>query len=185
MESDRIGPPGPGSAAPPNRSRPGRQRGPRRVQGGTDDRPQTDGGRTRGAARAHLGAQRGDPPDHASLDLETVLNAVVESARAGARFGAIATIDEPGAPQDFVTSGFTEAEPGLDLQRALRRLPPGPARRPGRAQTSGNRVPPRRAAGLSRAADTASIELSSPNQYYRRIRWAAMASADSARAVER
>ena len=48
----------------------------------------------------------------ASLDLETVLNEVVESARAltGARFGAIATIDEAGAPQDFVTSGFTEEE---------------------------------------------------------------------------
>ena len=48
----------------------------------------------------------------ASLDLETVLNEVVVSARAltGARFGAIATIDEAGAPQDFVTSGFTEEE---------------------------------------------------------------------------
>ena len=35
----------------------------------------------------------------ASLDLETVLNDVVESARAltGARYGAIATIDEAGA----------------------------------------------------------------------------------------
>ena len=41
-----------------------------------------------------------------------MLNEVVDSARAltGARFGAIATIDEAGAPQDFVTSGFTEAE---------------------------------------------------------------------------
>ena len=48
----------------------------------------------------------------ASLDLETVLNEVVESARAltGARYGAIATIDEAGAPQDFVTSGFTADE---------------------------------------------------------------------------
>ena len=48
----------------------------------------------------------------ASLDLETVLNEVVESARAltGARYGAIATIDEAGAPQDFVTSGFTAEE---------------------------------------------------------------------------
>ncbi len=47
-----------------------------------------------------------------SLDLETVLNEVVESARAlsGARFGAITTIDETNAPQDFVTSGFTEEE---------------------------------------------------------------------------
>ena len=40
----------------------------------------------------------------ASLELETVLNEVVESARAlsGARYGAIDTIDETGAPQDFV-----------------------------------------------------------------------------------
>ena len=48
----------------------------------------------------------------ASLDLETVFREVVESARSltGARLGAIATIDEAGAPQDFVTSGITEAE---------------------------------------------------------------------------
>ena len=48
----------------------------------------------------------------ASLDLETVLNEVIDSARAltGARFGAIATIDETGTPRDFVTSGFTETE---------------------------------------------------------------------------
>ena len=48
----------------------------------------------------------------ASLDLETVLNEVAGSARSltGARFGAIATIDEAGAPQDFVTSGFTEEQ---------------------------------------------------------------------------
>ena len=49
---------------------------------------------------------------NASLDLETVLNEVVESARAltGARYGAIATIDDAGVPQDFVTSGFTSKE---------------------------------------------------------------------------
>ena len=48
----------------------------------------------------------------ASLDLETVLREVVESAQSltSARLGAIATIDEAGAPQDFVTSGITEAE---------------------------------------------------------------------------
>ena len=48
----------------------------------------------------------------ASLDLETVLNEVVESARAltGARYGAIATIDETGPPREFVTSGLTEEE---------------------------------------------------------------------------
>ena len=59
----------------------------------------------------------------ASLDLETVLNEVVESARAltGARYGAIATIDEAGAPQDFVTSGFT-----ADEHRKLVEWPDGP-----------------------------------------------------------
>ena len=59
----------------------------------------------------------------ASLDLETVLNEVVESARAltGARYGAIATIDEAGAPQDFVTSGFT-----ADEHRKLLEWPDGP-----------------------------------------------------------
>ena len=59
----------------------------------------------------------------ASLDLETVLNEVVESARAltGARYGAIATIDEAGAPQDFVTSGITEEE-----HRAMVEWPDGP-----------------------------------------------------------
>ena len=48
----------------------------------------------------------------ASLDLETVLTEVVESARTltGARYGAIATIDETGTPRDFVTSGFSEEE---------------------------------------------------------------------------
>ena len=58
-----------------------------------------------------------------SLNLETVLNEVVDSARAltGARFGAIATIDETGAPQDFGTSGFTEAE-----HRRIAEWPDGP-----------------------------------------------------------
>ena len=55
----------------------------------------------------------------ASLDLETVLNEVVESARAltGARYGAIATIDEAGVPQDFVTSGFTQGSHRDDVLR--------------------------------------------------------------------
>ena len=59
----------------------------------------------------------------ASLDLETVLNEVVESARTltAARYGAIATIDETGAPQDFVTSGLTDEE-----HRALVEWPDGP-----------------------------------------------------------
>ena len=58
----------------------------------------------------------------ASLDLETVLNEIVDSARAltGARFAAIATIDEAGAPQDFVTSGFTAG-------RSRWRDPPAPS----------------------------------------------------------
>ena len=60
---------------------------------------------------------------NASLDLETVLNEVVESARAltGARYGAIATIDDAGVPQDFVTSGFTAEE-----HRKLVEWPDGP-----------------------------------------------------------
>ncbi len=49
---------------------------------------------------------------NASLDLETVLGEVVESARAltGARWGVIATVNESGAPLDFVFSGFTPEE---------------------------------------------------------------------------
>ena len=103
--------PGPFRGPPANQSPAGPATRPRRVQGGTDERPRADGGRERGATRAHLRAQRGERIS-ASLDLETVLNEVVDSARAltGARFGAIATIDEAGAPQDFVTSGFTEEE---------------------------------------------------------------------------
>ena len=48
----------------------------------------------------------------ASLDVNTVLHEVVESARAltGARYGVITTIDESGQLQDFVTSGFTPGE---------------------------------------------------------------------------
>ena len=48
----------------------------------------------------------------ASLDLDTVLKDVVESARAltGAAYGVIATVDEAGQPRDFVTSGLTREE---------------------------------------------------------------------------
>ena len=48
----------------------------------------------------------------ASLDLDTVLQEVVDSARAltGARLGVIATVDADGRIEDFVTSGFTPAE---------------------------------------------------------------------------
>ena len=73
----------------------------------------------------------------ASLDLDTVLSEVVESARAltGARWGIIATVDGAGAPVDFVFSGFTEEEErslaawphSLDLFGHLRDLP-GPLR---------------------------------------------------------
>ena len=48
----------------------------------------------------------------ASLDVATVLQEAVDSARAltGARYGLIATTDETGEVQDFVSSGFTDAE---------------------------------------------------------------------------
>ena len=47
-----------------------------------------------------------------SLELDTVLQEAVDSARAltGARYGGIATVDESGAPDDFVTSGITAEE---------------------------------------------------------------------------
>ena len=52
----------------------------------------------------------------ASLDLDTVLQEVVDSARAltGARYGTIVTVDETGHPVDFVTSGFTPEERQAD-----------------------------------------------------------------------
>ena len=45
----------------------------------------------------------------ASLDLETVLREIVDSARAltGARYGLIATVDDAGEPQDLVSAGLT------------------------------------------------------------------------------
>jgi len=48
----------------------------------------------------------------ASLDVATVLQEVVDSARTltGARYGIIATVDDAGEVQDFVTSGFTSDE---------------------------------------------------------------------------
>ena len=47
-----------------------------------------------------------------SLDLDTVLQEVVDSARAltGARYGLIVTVDTAGRIEEFVTSGFTSAE---------------------------------------------------------------------------
>ena len=51
----------------------------------------------------------------ASLDVDTVLREIVESARAltGARYGVITTIDEAGQPQDFVASGMTPEQEQL------------------------------------------------------------------------
>ena len=48
----------------------------------------------------------------ASLDLDTVLQEVVDGARAltGARYGIITTVDEAGNPQDTVMSGFAPEE---------------------------------------------------------------------------
>ena len=48
----------------------------------------------------------------ASLDVDTVLREVVESARAltGARYGIIATVDEAGLPQGHVASGLSPGE---------------------------------------------------------------------------
>ena len=49
---------------------------------------------------------------NASLDVDTVLREVVESARAltGARYGVIATVDEAGVAQGHVASGLTPEE---------------------------------------------------------------------------
>ena len=70
---------------------------------------------------------------NASLDLDTVLDEVLNSARAltGARWGALVSVDEAGAPQNFVTSGFTPEEErellawpdSLHLFEHLRALP--------------------------------------------------------------
>ena len=59
----------------------------------------------------------------ASLDLDTLLREIVKSAQAltSARYGSIVTIDETGAPQDFVTSGITDEE-----HQAMAAWPGGP-----------------------------------------------------------
>ena len=65
----------------------------------------------------------------ASLDVNTVLHEVVDSARAltGARYGVITTIDDSGQPQDFISSGLTPDEhqqmadwPGVRARRSRR-----------------------------------------------------------------
>ena len=60
---------------------------------------------------------------NASLDVDSVLREVVDSARAltGAHHGLIATTDERGEVQDFVTSGV-----GPDQLRAVTEWPDGP-----------------------------------------------------------
>ena len=73
----------------------------------------------------------------ASLELDTVLRKVVEGARGltGARLGIIATVDESGAPGEYLMSGFTPEQErelvdwpgGLRLVEHLHELP-GPLR---------------------------------------------------------
>ena len=73
----------------------------------------------------------------ASLDMATVLQETADSARAltGARYGLIASVDEAGQPEVFLTSGLTDDERqelqdlpyGLRLFEHLRDLP-GPLR---------------------------------------------------------
>ena len=60
---------------------------------------------------------------NASLDLTSVLQEVVDRARAltGARYGVVTTVDEAGQVQDFVSSGFTREE-----HRQLAAWPDGP-----------------------------------------------------------
>ena len=59
----------------------------------------------------------------ATLDLQTVLREVVESARAltDARYGLIATVDAAGRPRDLVTSGLSERD-----HREIEQWPDGP-----------------------------------------------------------
>ena len=59
----------------------------------------------------------------ASLDVDTVLREVIDSARAltGARYGIITTVDENGEVQDFISSGFTDEE-----HRQFEQWPHGP-----------------------------------------------------------
>ncbi len=74
---------------------------------------------------------------NASLDLDTVLGEVVESARAltGARWGVIVTVDGAGAPLDYLFSGFApeERQALIDWPDSVRifehfRALPGPLR---------------------------------------------------------
>ena len=97
-----------------------------------------DTGRTLQGARERIAALSGAILRiNASLDLDTVLREVVDSARAltGARHGVIAAVDASGEPCDVVTSGLTPEEhrlvldwsDGLRVFEHLRELP-GPLR---------------------------------------------------------
>ena len=74
-----------------------------------------------------------------SLDPDTVLNEVVDSARAltGARYGMIATVDEGGAIQELVASGLS-ADERRHMAGVIARFVSGIAldrgRHPGRAE---------------------------------------------------
>ena len=58
---------------------------------------------------------------NATLDLDTVLGEVVESARdlTGARMGVLVILDEESVPQDPLFSGFTPEEEREQLSKAL------------------------------------------------------------------
>ena len=76
---------------------------------------------------------------NASLDLDTVLDEIMDSARAltGARRGALVSVDGAGVPREFLLRGFTPEEEqelaawpdSLRLFEHLRGLP-GPLRLP-------------------------------------------------------
>ena len=102
-------------------------------------------------------------PISASLDLDTLLHEVVDSARAltGARYGMIATVDEAGTIREFVAAGMSAHERrhicrhmcrhifGLAARTPVLRTPPGPS---GRA-TAGGPARPRPLARLLRGFD--------------------------------
>ena len=77
------------------------------MNGADDTRRQLQAARARTAALSAAILRT-----NASLDLDTVLGEVVDSARTltGARWGIIVTVDEAGAALDFVFSGFAPEE---------------------------------------------------------------------------
>ena len=101
----------------PGRGSPGSGSGARR-SGAAALRRENEALRARFAALGEASLRIG-----ASLDLETVLQEVVDSARAltAARAAFIATMDDAGAPEDFFASGITEEQ-----FRSLLEWPDGP-----------------------------------------------------------